>query len=391
MTPSLPPADRAVLFGLCLAAFLSMAAMRACDPLLPAFAATFGAGTGAVALTISGFAIAYGLLQLVYGPLADRYGKLRVIAVAVSACTLGSTACALAWSLDALVAARMASGAAAAGIIPLALAWVGDAVAYARRQEVLAQLMTATLLGTAFGQWSAGLLADTLGWRVVFVLLACAFLALAWRLWRMPRAVAPPSRHEGRFLAGILAVLRKPWARTVLGVTAIEGAFAFSVAVFVPTYLHARFGLSLRDAALIVALFAIGGLVYALQARVLVARLGEAGMVALGAALLALAFCVIGWAAHWLPAVPASLAAGFGFSMLHATLQTHATQMAPEARGTAVSLFGASLFFGQSAGVALAASVVDRWGFGVIFGTAAAVIATLGLGFARTLAVRRQA
>src|SRR3712207_7161731 len=49
----------------------------------------------------------------------------------------------------------------------------------------------------------------------------------------------------------------------------------------------------------------------------------------------------------------AVLAIGLGFYMLHNTLQTNATQMTPEARGTAVSVFSSALYIGQMAGVAL--------------------------------------
>ena len=75
---------------LALAGFASAASMRVCDPLLPKLAETFQATPGDAAHAISAFAIAYGLLQLVYGPLGDRYGKRRVIALATAACTLGA-------------------------------------------------------------------------------------------------------------------------------------------------------------------------------------------------------------------------------------------------------------------------------------------------------------
>jgi predicted MFS family arabinose efflux permease len=53
---------------------------------------------------------------------------------------------------------------------------------------------------------------------------------------------------------------------------------------------------------------------------------------------------------------------GFAFYMLHNTLQTNATQMAPEARGLGVSLFALALFVGQALGVAVGAPIIDRWG-----------------------------
>jgi predicted MFS family arabinose efflux permease len=53
--------------------------------------------------------------------------------------------------------------------------------------------------------------------------------------------------------------------------------------------------------------------------------------------------------------------------MLHNTLQTEATQLAPEARGLSVSLFAIVLFTGQAVGVALAGWALDRWGGTPVF------------------------
>ncbi len=76
------------LVGSC--AFTSMASMRICDAMLPVFARDFSVTPGQAAGTISAFALAYGLLQLFYGPLGDRLGKTRVIGLATLACTAAS-------------------------------------------------------------------------------------------------------------------------------------------------------------------------------------------------------------------------------------------------------------------------------------------------------------
>ncbi|HEX6137754.1 MAG TPA: MFS transporter, partial [Casimicrobiaceae bacterium] len=159
------------------AAFASMVSMRICDPLLPALAHDFATTTGRAAQVISAYAIAYGVLQLVYGPLADRYGKFRVVSLAVLACAACNLAAAWSPSLGALIALRAAIGGAAAAVIPLTMAWIGDAVAYERRQEALARLLGATVIGMIVGQWAGGFFADTLGWRSVFVALALLFAA----------------------------------------------------------------------------------------------------------------------------------------------------------------------------------------------------------------------
>jgi MFS transporter, YNFM family, putative membrane transport protein len=113
----------------------------------------------------------------------------------------------------------------------------------------------------------------------------------------------------------------------------------------------------------------------------MVARLGQPGLVAGGASLLAAGYATLGlmpWA--WL-APPAIALIGLGYYMLHNTLQTNATQMMPEARGLAVSLFAFTLFTGQSVGVVLAAPVMDRYGGRPIFLLAAAVVLTIALWF----------
>ena len=84
---------------------------------------------------------------------------------------------------------------------------------------------------------------------------------------------------------------------------------------------------------------------------------------------------------HWLPAIPASLFAGFGFFMFHNSIQTNAAQMAPNARGTAVALFSSSMFLGQSIGVVLAAGLIDRIGTGAVVALGGGVMALAGVIF----------
>ena len=113
--------------------------------------------------------------------------------------------------------------------------------------------------------------------------------------------------------------------------------------------------------------FGAGALLYSSTAGPLVARFGQPGLVAVGGIVLAAGYAVLGlMPSAWL-APPAIALIGLGYYMLHTTLQTNATQMAPEARGLAVSLFAFALFTGQSVGVALAAPIMDRYGGRPIF------------------------
>lgn len=375
-----------------LAGFCSMASMRVCDPMLVALSGEFGTSVGEASRVVSAFAVAYGCLQLFYGPLGDRIGKLRVINLAVLACAVFSGLTAMASNLDLLVLGRALMGASAAGIIPLCMAWLGDQVSYERRQETLARLMSATVTGMMAGQWFGGWAAQTMGWRSAFVVLSCLFaLSCVLMYVRLaPQRRATILQTEGSYwrqaLSG-LALLRIPRVRWVLMVVAFEGALAFGTLAFVPSHLESHFGLSTTLAGGLMVLYGIGGLVYSQMARRWLGWFGERGLARLGSVLVGSGLLLLAWGHVLVLAALGCLLAGLGFYMLHNTLQTQATQMAPQARGSAVTLFACMLFFGQSSGVLITALTVDHGGLEWTYTAAALGMVLLG----RQVATRVQA
>ena len=383
---SASPHRQAILL-LSFAAFASGSSMRICDPMLPELARSFGVGASQAALTISAFALTYGLLQAFYGPLGDHLGKYRVIALATLAGVVGNLVALASPALPWLVVGRILNGAAAAAIIPLSMAWIGDHIDYTERQATLARFLSGQILGLIAGQTLGGVLADTLGWRWSFGFLAGTYLLVGLALLKESRAnpETPAAGSRPSFLSQQRMVLALPWARIILATVFVEGMAVFAVLAFVPSHLHLHFGLSLAAAGAIPATFGLGGLGYAFLARRAVARLGERGLVLSGGTALVLASVVLAAAPHWGWALPASFLLGAGYYMFHNTLQTHATQMAPAQRGTAVSLFAASFFLGQFTGVAAASRIAETWGHRPVFAVAALVVAGVTVLFARRL------
>ncbi len=387
---------RSVLL-LSFATFASMAVQRLCDAMLPELAREFSASLGEVASVISVFAVVYGLCQLFYGPLGDRLGKFRIVTWATLGCSVASVLAVFAASLDMLVLARMLVALGAAAIIPLSLAWIGDAVAYELRQETLARVGLGTTLGITGGQLLGGVFTDTLGWRWAFVFMTLLFGVVGLLLWRDERrqrseaALTHNPLPEVRpgFVQQALQIITGRWSRIVLIVALFEGASGFGVLAIWASHLHHELGLSLSASGAIVALFGLGGMAYMAVARFMIQRLGEHGLARAGVTLLGLASLVIAFTPVWWPSVPASLLAGFGFFMFHNTMQANATQMAPSARGTAVSLFASALFMGQSIGVLLAAALVGRIGSTAVIALGCSVLVAVGLYFASAL--RRRA
>jgi len=377
------------------ATFSSMAAQRLCDAMLPELAREFRVTLAEAAQVVSVFAIVYGLCQLVYGPLGDRLGKFRVVAAATLFCALGSLLAVFAQGLGALVGARVLVALGAAAIIPLSLAWIGDTVDYGLRQATLARVGLGTTLGITGGQLLGGVFTDTLGWRWAFGFMALLFGAVGLLLWHDARRqrreggqLPPAAGGGGGFARQAWQIVCGSWSRVVLVVALIEGASGFGVLAIWAAHLHQVLGLSLALAGTVVALFGLGGMAYMAVARWLIPRLGEHGLARSGVLLLGLASLVMAWTPWWWLAWPASPLAGFGFFMFHNTMQANATQMAPAARGTAVALFAAFLFLGQSLGVLAAAALAGWLGTAAVIALGCAVLVATGLYFAARLRQR---
>lgn len=370
--------------------------VRVTDSLLPQIAADLQVTVGATSIIVTVYLLAHGSVQLIIGPLGDRFGKYRSVAVAAAGASVLVALCGLASSLTWLVAARFGSGIATGWIIPFALAFIGDVIPYDRRQQVLGRFLSGQILGQLFGQAAGGVLGDLFGWRNVFFilagLLAVATVGLFHELLRNPitKAGYAPAAASPGFAAGYAAVLRSRWARTVILAGFLEAGLMFGAFTYVGADLHLRFGLDFALVGLFVGAFAVGGLIYSMTVHVLVARLGQVGLAVGGGILLAIAYVALAVEPQVWIAPVAITAIGLGFYMLHNTLQTNATQMTPEARGTGVSLFSAALYLGQMLGVAAAAFVFDRYAGVPVFLFAATALLALGFWFAGRLRARRR-
>jgi YNFM family putative membrane transporter len=394
--PAPPPgnATRAITL-LAVAAFAAQAMVRVTDSLLPQIAADLHTTVGAASIVVTVYLLAHGSVQLVIGPFGDRLGKYLCISIAAAISALMVLACGLAPTLPLLVAARLGSGLATGWMVPLALAFIGDVIPYERRQQVIGTFLSGQILGQMFGQAAGGVLGDYFGWRTVFFMLAgmlaIATVGLFYELLRNPvtHPSRAPVRKGGGFIADNKAVLRSSWSRTLIILAFVEAASIFGAFAFVGADLHVRFGESFTVVGLFVGFFALGGLTYSLSVRTLVKRLGPAGLAAGGGMVLAAAFVILAVEpVSWLAPI-AIFGVGLGFYMLHNTLQTNATQMTPEARGTALGLFSAGLYLGQTAGSAVGGFVFDRFTAVPVFLGAAAILLATGIYF--SLALKRRA
>jgi MFS transporter, YNFM family, putative membrane transport protein len=379
-----------------MAGFASQAQVRVMDSLLPQVAADLHTTVGAAAMVVTAYAITHGSIQLIIGPVGDRFGKYRTVAFACALGTILVALCGMVSTLPQLALARLATGAAAGWVIPISMAYVGDVTPSERLQPILARYLSGQILGQLFGQAAGGVLGDLLGWRNVYFVLAGMFaiatVGLVFELAVNPQTRKSKDGAAGRgLIADYALVLSNPFARIVIFAAFFEGALAWGAFAYIGADLHLRFGLTYTLVGITVGCFGIGGLIYAGMVKLLVRRLGQIGLAIGGSLILAVAYVTLAGSPAWWLAPIATTAIGLGFYMLHNTLQTNATQMTPEARGTGVALFSSALYIGQTAGVALGALVIDRVGAIPLFLGTAAAFPMLALWFAGQLRRRQRA
>ena len=379
----MPPA----LLALAAAAFVSGANLRLFDALLPTVAEDFAVPPTTASVVVTAFTLAYGLFQIVHGPLGDRLGKLRVIGGATLIASAASLGCAFAPTLPALAALRFATGIGAAAIVPLALAWIGDNTAYEKRQATLGRFLSFILMGQILGPALGGALAEFISWRRVFDVMAAVFLVVSIVLFTVdhhtrPAASATAKRH-GNVWRNYAAVLGDRWVRVVVLTVFLEGGLFYGAFAYTGAYLKERFDLSYLLIGGMLAGFGLGGVIYSLMVKWLLARLGEKDFVLLGGTLMFICMAVLPLLPWWQAAVPVFIVAGFGFYMFHNTLQTRATEMAPQTRGTAIAVFAFCLFMGQASGVAICGVGIRIFDYGWTFALAGCGLILLAWWFAR--------
>lgn len=350
------PNQKHLLLALAGSAFASGVGIRIVDPIVVALAAEYAISVASASLLVTAFAVSYAVGLLVVGPLGDAFGKVRLVILCSALSAVLIAACAAAPGLASLLWLRALSGFTAGGIVPLSAAIVLDRVDAQLRQIALARFIMAPILGQLAGGALSGFVAEWWNWRAVFVLTAVMLLASALAVFAVAgirRRSEPEALSLARLAHRYKLVFETPRAFSLYGLVLTGSVAAYGIFPYIGDILGARQGSGPSEAGLVIAGFGMGGLVYGLSVRRLVFTIGPRRMVAVGGMGVGGALAAFALPLFWAWSVPVFFAMGVSFFMLHNTMSTQISELAPPARGTALAVFAACAFTAQGIGPAL--------------------------------------
>ena len=326
---------------------------RAVEPVIPQIAADLMVDVGTAALLASAFAFPYALVQPVLGTMADFFGKTRLMNVCLLIVVLAALACAVATSFPFLVAMRVVAGIVAGGVFPIAMALLGDLVPINQRQVAIGRLLAVALTGNVIGSTFAGVIGDVFGWRAVFGILGLFGLLVAvMAFFAFRNVVTPPPMPFNRAaaLTNLRGIFADPRAKICFGAVFLEAIFIHGLFPYVAVLLLRTGETRASIAGLLIAAFAVGGVVYSFLIPLAVGRVPERALMIIGGAIAATGLVLIALHFPWYVQLAIYVGFGLGFYLLHGVIQVHVTELSHTARGAAASLHSCFFYLGQAVG-----------------------------------------
>ncbi|MGA0565147.1 multidrug effflux MFS transporter [Ancylobacter sp. VNQ12] len=342
-----PTRPRVPLWLLAMVSFSGTLAMHIFVPALPIAQVDLGGGTAAMQMTISIYILGLAGGQLVYGPLADRFGRRPVLMMGLSLYTVAGLAAMWAPGVHALIVARLFQALGGCAGLVLARAIVRDTSHPKDTARRLALMNLMVTIGPGVAPLLGGILAEVTGWRSVFVvltLLGLATLLLTWRL--LPETVKPFEAGGPGVAEAYGRLLRAPafWAYAIGGGCATTSMYAFVAAA--PFIFINELHRPVSEVGGYIAVLVLGVWVGSMLASRLIARLSirrllvGANMISVLAAFLLLGAVLSGWLS-----VPLIIVTMFVFTLGVGTAApaalTEAMSVQPGVVGSASGLYGA--------------------------------------------------
>lgn len=366
----------ALVLVLGLAGLVVMADNWVVSPLLPSIAGALDAPVERTGVLIAAYMLPFGLFQLLFGPVADRFGKFRTIAFTLAVFSVVTAIGGFMTSLTGLVAVRAVTGIFAASTMPVSLALIGDVVPIQQRQRAIGTFMGIAFLGQGLSMAVGGTIAAVFSWRgVFFVYGLLGALVVAILLTKGRRFAVRPTAAPGPLFAPYRALLGRWTSLRVYLIALGEGMLILGLFSYLGALLHERHGLGPLGVGLSLTAFGLASVIFGRVSGRLATRVGRANLIGLALLLGGVSALVLFLASSLALAIVVIFALGASFMLAHSSVLTIATELAAQHRGVAMSLVAFAFMGGGSVGTMLAGRVIAArsfeaylvvWGLGLV-------------------------
>jgi predicted MFS family arabinose efflux permease len=353
-----------VLSILSLAAFVVMADNWVVSPILPAISKDIGVNVASAALIISAYMLPFGLFQLVFGYLGDKFGRIRVISVAMVFFTIGTGLCAIATGLADLAIYRALTGIFAGSVMPVSFALIGDLFPLNERQAAIGTFFGIAFLGQGLSTVIGGSIAYFFNWRGVFAIYAVLAVISTILLFTISKNVPIIKNNDSKFFAPLTDLLKNPISRNVYIIVFFEGVFIMGSFSFLGGFIKDQYDFNNLLIGLIMSAFGIMAVMGGRIAGKISAKIGRKKTIIVGFAGAVLANIVyVIWGNILSILILGIGLSGLGLMLAHSSILTIATEFAAKARGIAMSLVAFCFMCGGSLGTAIGSQIIENSGF----------------------------
>ncbi len=363
--------------------FIVMADNWVVSPILPAISANIGVAVERAGLLIAAYMIPFGIFQIIFGPLADRYGKKQVITFSIILFTVATGLCAVGFGLTDLAIYRALTGIFAAAVMPISLALIGDIFPIEQRQGAIGTFMGISFLGQGLSMITGGAIAYFLNWRGVFAIYALLSVIPMVMLIKNYKLLPDTKHADSKFIAPYLKLLSDPQSLFTYILILLEGMFIIGSFSYLGAFIAETHHFNYLAIGVTMTAFGLMTVVGGRLSGKLVPKIGARIILSLGLIFATLAdFCVYYLGRSlWCLVIGIGLL-GIGFIFTHSTLLTRATEFASKARGAAMSLVAFCFMGGGGLGTAIGGKIAAVYGLSSLFLIyAIALVITLMLSF----------
>lgn len=355
-----------------LMAFLANGDNYAAAPLIINIASDLNLTISTAAMSVTAYMLSFGLFTLIFGPLSDRYGKVKIINIAAIGTAIFSMFGAFSFNLPSLIFFRAMNGAFGAGIFPVTLALVGQSFDDQNRQKAIAKVMGLMFLGGATATIIGGTLAYLGSWRLVYLAYGTAELIVAFIMLKMLERDQPVVKHLN-FIKAYKEPLTNYRFMRLVTLIFFVGFSVFGSFTYLGKLIQEVTGSNLFIVGIVLSLFGIGTVFGSRIAPAARKKLSGwflifAGVIG-GLSLLALSVFSNVWVLSL-----ALFGFGTGFIFLQSTLLTAVQEKLSKMRGTAMSLASFNMFVGGAIGTSVNAIVMQNYGLTTIYQNSAIIL-----------------